>query len=166
MYLLPLFKYRIMEFCSPEVVEIALNFDVLTFNSGHLALRPLLERLGCYCGPLTCKFLSQHDINRVWLGEHKVDKLVKKRRQALHYNIVELGEQSINEEGEIYCAGGLIDVLDTSKYQCMCAVHNHALKYMITCNSNFDHNYLKTRYFNLPTIIFYLFLTQIIYIIL
>ena len=28
-------KYRILEFCSPEVVEITRNFDVLTFNSGH-----------------------------------------------------------------------------------------------------------------------------------
>ena len=41
-------------------------------------------------------------------------------------------------------------------------VPKHALKYMIMCNSNFDHNYLKTRYFNMPTIMFYLFLTQII----
>ena len=62
--------------------------------------------------------------------------------------------------------GGLIDVLDTSKYTvCVCVVLKHALKYMIMCNSNFDHNYLKTRYFNLPSIIFYLFLTQIIYFI-
>ena len=44
----------------------------------------------------------------------------------------------------------------------VCVVPKHALKYMIMCNSNFDHNYLKTRYFNIPTIIFYLFLTQII----
>ena len=84
------------EFCSPEVVEIALNFDVLTFNSGHLALRPLLVQLGCYCGPLTHQFLSQCDINQVWLAEYKADQLVKKRRQALQYNIVELEEQSIN----------------------------------------------------------------------
>ena len=87
-------------------MDIALNFDVLTFNSGHLALRPLLERLGCYCGLLTCQFLSQRDINRVWLAEHKADQLVKKRRQALQYNIVELEEQSIYEEGETYCAVG------------------------------------------------------------
>ena len=100
-------------------MEIALNFDVPTFNSGHLALRPLLERLGCYCGPLTRKFLSQYDINRVWLAEHKADQLVKKRRRALQYNIVELEEHSINEEGETYCAGGLIAVLDTSKYHCV-----------------------------------------------
>ena len=45
---------------------------------------------------------------------------------------------------------------------CVCVVPKHALKYMIMCNLNFDHNYLKTRYFNLPMIIFYLFLTQII----
>ena len=77
-------------------MEIALNFDVLTF---------LLE-LGCYCGPLTRQYLSQHDINRVWLEEQKADQLVKKRRQALQYNIVEQEEQSINEEGETYCAGG------------------------------------------------------------
>ena len=32
----------------------------------------------------------------------------------------------------------------------MCVVPKHALKCMIMCNSNFDHNYLKTRYFNLP----------------
>ena len=43
--------------------------------------------------------------------------------------------------------GGLIDVLDTSNYHCACVVPKHALKYMIMCNSNFDHNYLKTRYF-------------------
>ena len=69
-------------------------------------MRSLLEQLGCYCGPLTCQFISQHDINHVWLAEHKADQLVKKRRQALQYNIVELEEQSINEVGEIYCAGG------------------------------------------------------------
>ena len=86
-------------------MEIALNFDVLTFNSGHLALWPLLERLGCYCGPLTRQFLSQNDINRVWLAEHKADQLVKKSRQALQYNIVELEGQSINQVGETYCAG-------------------------------------------------------------
>ena len=87
-------------------MEIALNFAVLTFNSGLLALRPLLELLGCNCGPLTRQFLSQHDISRVCLAEHKADQLMKKRRQALQYNIVELEEQSINEEGETYCAGG------------------------------------------------------------
>ena len=58
--------------------------------------------------------------------------------------------------------GGLIEVLDTSKYHCACVVPKQALKYMIMCNSNFDHDYLKTRYFIMPTIIFYLFLTQII----
>ena len=89
-------------------------------------MRPLLKQLGCYCGPLTRQFLSQRDINRVWLAEHKADQLVKKRRQALQYNIVELEEQSINEKWETYCAGGgggggLIDVLDNSKYTvCMC----------------------------------------------
>ena len=43
----------------------------------------------------------------------------EERRQALQYNRVELEEQSINEEGETYCAGGLIEVLDTSKYHCV-----------------------------------------------
>ena len=50
----------------------------------------------------------------------KADQLVKKRRQALQYNRVELEDQSINEEGETYCGGGLIEVLDTSKYHCAC----------------------------------------------
>ena len=36
---------------------------------------------------------------------HKADQLVKKGRQALQYNKVELEELSINEEGETYCAG-------------------------------------------------------------
>ena len=60
--------------------------------------------------------------------------------------------------------GGLIKVLDTSTYHCacVCVVPKHALKFMIMCNSNLDHNYLKTRYFNMSIIIFYLFLTQII----
>ena len=43
----------------------------------------------------------------------------------------------------------------------VCVVPKHALKYMIMCNSNFDHNYLKTKYFNMPKIICYLFLIQI-----
>ena len=53
--------------------------------------------------------------------------------------------------------GCLIEVLDTPKYHfaCVCCAQ-HALKYMVMCNSNFDHNYLKARYFNMPTIIFIL----------
>ena len=61
--------------------------------------------------------------------------------------------------------GFLIDVLDTSKYHCVYVVPKHALKCMIMCNSHFDHNYLKKDISTCPTIIFYLFLTQIIYII-
>ena len=43
---------------------------------------------------------------------------MKKRRQALQYNRVELEEQSISK-GRLIVLGGLIEVLDTSKYHCV-----------------------------------------------
>ena len=56
--------------------------------------------------------------------------------------------------------GSLIDALDTSKCHCVCVLCPS--KCMIMCKSNFDHNYHKTSYCNMPSIIFYLFLTKII----
>ena len=50
--------------------------------------------------------------------------------------------------GNLLCWVFFIDVLETSKYHCVCVCcAKHAFKYMIMCNSNFDHNYLINKIF-------------------
>ena len=59
------------EFCSADVVEIAVNLAILTFNSGEVII---LDR----CSFLTYQFLSSTDENRIWLDDWKTKEVVKK----------------------------------------------------------------------------------------
>lgn len=94
------------EFCSNTVVSIAVDLAVMTFNSGKVSLQSLLDRLGLGYGPLTSNFFQSQDDNRVWLAEWKSSDLVKKRRQAMRLDRVELEERLVEEEGVPYEAGG------------------------------------------------------------
>jgi len=64
------------EFCSEDVVEIAVGMAVMTFNSGKKSLKSLLERLGLNCSSLTMNLLVSQDEYRVWLAEWKSNEHV------------------------------------------------------------------------------------------
>ena len=72
------------EFCSADIVEIATNLAVITFNSGQGVLKGLLQRLNFHCGSTTLTFLHNRDDFRIWHAEYKGKELVKKRRRQIH----------------------------------------------------------------------------------
>ena len=76
------------EFCSADIVEIASNLAVITFNSGQGALKGLLQRLNFHCGSTTLTFLHNKDDFRIWQAEYKGKELVKKRRYQMHLDRV------------------------------------------------------------------------------
>ena len=65
------------EFCSAEVVEIAVGLAVITFNSGQEVLKGLFHRLGYRYTPTVAEFLKSKDDNRIWMAEYRGRELVK-----------------------------------------------------------------------------------------
>ena len=94
-------------FCSSNVVEIAVNLAVITFNSGMIALTPLLYELGYHYGSTTSSFLTSKDNSRIWLSVYKDKELVKKRRRAMRLDRVVTEEAYIEAEGGPSYGSGL-----------------------------------------------------------
>ena len=78
------------EFCSLNVVEIAVSLAVITFISGQEALKGLFDRLGYRYTPTLAQFLRSKDDVRIWMAEHREKELVKKRRQQMRLDRVSL----------------------------------------------------------------------------
>lgn len=93
-------------FCSRDVVETAVNFAVITFNSGMKALLPLFDQLGYHYGPSTSSFLKNKDVARLWTAEYKDKELVKKRRRAMRLDRVIAEEENVEAEGGPSYASG------------------------------------------------------------
>lgn len=93
------------EFCSSEVVALAVDLAVIAFNSGQGALKGLLDRLGYHYGPTTLSFLQKKDDHRIWLAEYKGKELVKKRRRQMRLDQVMTEEEQASAEGTSYEAG-------------------------------------------------------------
>lgn len=94
------------DFYSSEVVEIAANLAVITFNSGRGALKDVMKRLHIHCGPTTEAFLCSSDDVRVWQAEYKGKELVKKRRRQMRIDRVMTEEEQLRAGGVQYEPGG------------------------------------------------------------
>lgn len=91
------------EFAGPQVVEIAVDLAVITFNSGQGALKGLLQRLKYGLGPT---LVNSKDDTRIWEADYKGRELVKKRRQ-MRLDSVSIHEQQVSAEGPTYIPGFL-----------------------------------------------------------
>lgn len=94
-------------FSSVVIVKIAVDFAVITFNSGQGALRGLLRRLGYNESPTLMKFLDSKDELRAWQAEYKGKELIKKRRRQMRLDRVAVEEANTAAEGgPSYVPGG------------------------------------------------------------
>ena len=84
-------------------MEIAVNLSVISFNTGQVPFAAFQELLGVTVSPLTMQ--SSEDHHRVSASVMKAEVQVKRRRQALHQDMVTLEEQQVDGEGETYGAG-------------------------------------------------------------
>ena len=87
------------------MVEIAVNFAVISFKSGQVPLSQLKENLEVTVSLLTRQYLSDKDHHRVSSSVMKAEAQVKWRRQALHLDRVVLEEQQVVKEGVTYGSG-------------------------------------------------------------
>ena len=94
------------DFSSTDVVEIAANLAVITFNSGRGALKNVLARLNLHCGPTPEAFLYNSDEARVWHAEHRGKELVKKRRRQTRMQRVTNEQEQLRVGGVQYDPGG------------------------------------------------------------
>lgn len=93
------------EFCSVDVVEIAVSLAVITFNSGQESLKGLFQRLGYKYTPTLAHFLRSKDETRIWMANYRGRELVKKRRQQMRLDRVHLEEEMKEAEGTTYSSG-------------------------------------------------------------
>lgn len=93
------------EFCSAEVVNIAVSLAVITFNSGHGELKGLFEQLSYRCTSTMEHFFKSKDDTRIWMANYREKELVKKRRQQMRLDRVSLQENQEEAEGKTYGAG-------------------------------------------------------------
>ena len=95
------------DFCSLDVIEIAVSLAVVTFNSGQEALNGLFAQLGYRYTPTVAQFLRSKDDMRIWIvQEYGAKELEKKRRQQMRLDRVSLEEQQKEAEGVTYHSGG------------------------------------------------------------
>jgi hypothetical protein len=94
------------DFYSSTVVEIAAYMAVLTFNSGHGALKDVLELLRIPYGPTVEAYLKSTDDTRIWQAQYKGRELVKKRRRQMRLDRVTTEQEQLEAEGVQYEAGG------------------------------------------------------------
>ena len=96
------------DFCSVDVVEIAVSLAVITFNSGQEALKGLFARLSYMYTPTVAHFLKSKDDTRIWMAEYREKELVRKRRQQMRLNRVSLQQEQKEAEGVTYNPGDLV----------------------------------------------------------